>query len=126
MLSDARFEAALPCIDLERAMLFYSAKLGLDSVAEESAGAFYGGSDGTRFLLFRSPDKAADSNTQMHFIVADVDAEVRDLKRRDVKFEEYDFLPGFNKATSIAQIGEHRMAWFRDSEGNLLGLLQRG
>ena len=35
------------------------------------------------------------------------------------QIEEYDF-PGFDKATSIAQIGEDRVAWFKDSEGNLL------
>jgi len=59
----------------------------------------------------------------MGFIVADADAEVRDLKQRGVQFEEYDF-PGFDKATSIAQIGD-RGAWFKDSEGNLLGILQQ-
>ena len=40
------------------------------------------------------------------------------------QIEEYDF-PGFDKATSIAQIGEDRGAWFKDSEGNLLGILQQ-
>ncbi len=49
---------------------------------------------------------------------------MRDLKQRGVQFEEYDF-PGFDKATSIAQIGEDRGAWFKDSEGNLLGILQQ-
>ncbi len=36
----------------------------------------------------------------------------------------YDFR-GFDKATSIAQIGEDRGAWFKDSEGNLLGILRQ-
>jgi hypothetical protein len=64
------------------------------------------------------------ARTPRCFIVADADAEVRDLKQRGVQFEEYDF-PGFDKATSIAQIGEDRGAWFKDSEGNLLGILQQ-
>jgi catechol 2,3-dioxygenase-like lactoylglutathione lyase family enzyme len=124
MLANARFETALPCLDLERAKLFYSAKLGLEPVAEEAAGAFYGNSGSTRFLLFRSTDKARDSNARMHFVVTDVAAEVRDLKGRDVRFEEYEF-PGFDKETSIAKIAGRRMAWFRDSEGNLLGITQQ-
>ena len=79
MLSDARFEAALPCFDLEQAKSFYSTKLGLNPVAEEAAGAFYEGRNGTRFSLFRSTDRAGDSNARLYFVVADVDAEVRDL-----------------------------------------------
>ena len=58
----------------------------------------------------------------MGFMVADIDAEVHDLKQRGVQFEEYDF-PGFDKATSIADVGGTRAAWFKDSEGNLLGLV---
>ena len=59
----------------------------------------------------------------MGFSVADIDAEVRDLKERGVHFEEYDF-PGFDKATCIAQTFDHRAAWFKDSEGNLLVIVQ--
>jgi len=61
---------------------------------------------------------------QIGFIVADADAEVHDLKQRGAQFEEYDF-PGFDKATRIAQIGDDRGAWFKDSEGNLLGILHQ-
>jgi catechol 2,3-dioxygenase-like lactoylglutathione lyase family enzyme len=124
VLSDARYEAALPCSDLERAKSFYADKLGLTPADEQPAGAFYAGRDGTRFLLFPSSGSASGSHSQMGFIVADADAEVRDLKQRGVQFEEYDF-PGFDKATSIAQIGEDRGAWFKDSEGNLLGIVQQ-
>jgi hypothetical protein len=41
-----------------------------------------------------------------------------------VQFEEYDF-PGFDKATGIADVGGTRAAWFKDSEGNLLGLVEQ-
>ena len=91
---------------------------------QQPAGALFSGRDGTRFLLFPSSGTASGSHTQMGFIVADAGAEVRDLKQRGVQFEEYDF-PGFDQATSIAQIGEDRGAWFKDSEGNLLGILQQ-
>jgi predicted enzyme related to lactoylglutathione lyase len=60
----------------------------------------------------------------MGFMVADIDAEVRDLKQRGAQFEEYDF-PGFDKATGIADVGGTRAAWFKDSEGNLLGLVEQ-
>ena len=58
---------------------------------EGPPGASYEGRDGTRFLLFPSSGSASGSYSQMGFMVADIGAEVRDLKQRDVQFEEYDF-----------------------------------
>jgi predicted enzyme related to lactoylglutathione lyase len=124
MLSDARYETSLPCSDLERAKSFYADKLGLTPASEQSAGAFYEGRDGTRFILFPSSGSASGSHSQMGFMVADIDAEVRDLKQRGVQFAQYDF-SGFDKTTSIADVGGVRAAWFKDSEGNLLGLVQQ-
>ena len=58
-------------------------------------------------------------------------AAVRELRTRGVVFEEYDF-PGLKTVHGIADIegnypskgsGE-RGAWFRDSEGNMLGIGQ--
>lgn len=124
MLSEARFETSLPCSDLQRAKSFYADKLGLTPAEEGPAGAFYVGRDGTRFILFPSSGSASGSHSQMGFMVADIAAEVRELKQRGVQFEDYDF-PGFDKATGIADVGETRAAWFQDSEGNLLGLVEQ-
>ena len=124
MLSYARYETSLPCSDLERAKSFYADKLGLTPASEQSAGAFYEGRGGTRFILFPSSGSASGSHSQMGFMVADIDAEVRDLKQRGVQFAQYDF-SGFDKSTSIADVGGVRAAWFKDSEGKLLGLVQQ-
>ena len=124
MLSDARFDTALPCSDLQRAKSFYAEKLGLTPADEGPDGAFYVGRDGTRFILFPSSGSASGSHSQMGFIVADIAAEVRDLRERGVQFEDYDF-PGFDKATGIADADGTRGAWFKDSEGNLLGLVEQ-
>ena len=123
MLSDARYSASLPCSDLERAKSFYADKLGLTPTDQQPGRVFYEGGGGTQFVLFASSGQASGSFTQMGLSVADIDAEVRDLKQRGVQFEEYDF-PGFDKATSIAQTYDHRAAWFKDSEGNLLVIIQ--
>ena len=67
----------------------------------------------------------------MGWDVPDVDGAVAELRRRGVTFEEVD-APGLRTVGGIADIdgnypskgrGE-RAAWFRDSEGNLLGLGQ--
>jgi catechol 2,3-dioxygenase-like lactoylglutathione lyase family enzyme len=123
MLSDASYAAALPCSDLERAKSFYADKLGLVPVAEMPDRIFYKGRTGTEFFLFASSGKASASADQMRFSVADIEAEVRGLKQRGVRFEEFDF-PGFDKATSIAWVIDHSAAWFKDTEGNLLVIVQ--
>jgi len=123
MLSGARYSASLPCSDLERAKSFYADKLGLVPVDEQPGRLFYHGRRGTEFLLFASRGTPSGSHDQMRFSVADIKAEVRDLKQRGVRFEEYDF-PGFDKTTSIAWVTDHSAAWFKDSEGNLLAIVE--
>ena len=38
-------------------------------------------------------------------------------------FEEYDF-PGLKTENSVAQTGEAKAAWFKDSEDNTIGIVQ--
>ena len=48
---------------------------------------------------------------------------VNDLKRKGVSFEHYD-LPGLTRRGDLHVSGDFKAAWFKDSEGNLLGLVQ--
>jgi hypothetical protein len=83
-------------------------------------------------VLFASAGGAPGTFTQMAFEVDDLDAVVTTLKGRGVVFEEVD-APGMRTVDGIAEVegnypskhssGE-RAAWFRDSEGNLLGIGQ--
>jgi hypothetical protein len=69
----------------------------------------------------------------MAWEVDDLDAAVAELRERGVVFEEYD-LPGLTTVDGIATVAGNypskggkgeRGAWFRDSEGNMLGMGQR-
>lgn len=122
MLGEHHFHTTMPCADLERAKSFYIDKVGL-KVAEETPGGIFFEADGTRVFLFKSTGAASGAATQLGISVTDIDAEVKGLKDRGVKFEEYDF-PDFNKETSIAATGPVRSAWFKDTEGNLIGVVQ--
>jgi len=121
MLKNARVAAAIPAQDLNRAKAFYADKLGLTPTEELPGGLLYQFADGTGFLLFESSGKASGSHTQMAFDVEDVHAEVKELKARGLKFEEYDS-PGLKTVDSVADIGPTKVAWFKDSEGNLMGV----
>ncbi|EST33634.1 VOC family protein [Streptomyces roseochromogenus] len=130
-LSRARAATRLPAGDLDRARRFYADKLGLEPVDERPGGLLYrcGGVD---FAVFRSTGLSPGTFTQMAFEVDDLEAVVTELRRRGVVFEDVD-APGFRTRDGIAEIegnypskgarGE-RAAWFRDSEGNLMGIGQ--
>ena len=130
MLKNGRVATRLPAQDLNRARAFYADKLGLHPFEEREGGLRYVGAAG-EFALFESAGAASGSHTQMGWEVEDIEATVADLRSRGVIFEEYD-VPGLKTVDGIADIdgnypskgtGE-RGAWFRDSEGNLLGIGQ--
>jgi catechol 2,3-dioxygenase-like lactoylglutathione lyase family enzyme len=122
VLTGVRTHATLPVVDPARAKAFYSDKLGLEPVSEAPGGNFYE-TGGTRFLLYPTQGRPSGAHTQMGFAVDDIEATVAALKARGVEFEEYDY-PDFDIATRIATTGSIRAAWFKDSEGNLLGVAQ--
>ena len=122
MLSDARVHTTLPASDIDRAKRFYTEVLGLSIESEAPGGVFFL-SGNTHFLVYPASGAASGAHTQMGWQVDDIEAEVPALKERGVQFEAYDF-PGFDQSTSIATTGPIKAAWFRDTEGNLLGIVQ--
>jgi catechol 2,3-dioxygenase-like lactoylglutathione lyase family enzyme len=124
MLANRPMHTALPTTDLERARRFYAEKLGLTPESEvPGGGLFYRCGENTRFLLFPSQGAASGTHTQAGWIVDDIEAEVAELKARGLTFEEYE-TPDFKTVKSVATTGPAKAAWFKDSEGNLLGLVQ--
>lgn len=124
MLKNAIAQAALPAQDLNRAKAFYEDKLGLQPVQQDADNVRYQLRDGTEFNVFRTGGAPSGTHTQMAFLVEDIVAEVRDLKSKGLKFEEYDF-PGLRTKDSIADAPDgSKAAWFKDSEGNMLGIVQ--
>ena len=120
----------LPAQDLERARRFYAEKLGLEALEERPGGLRYRCRD-SEFVVFQSTGAASGDHTQMAWEVDDIEATMRELRERGVVFEEYDF-PGLRTVDGIVEVegnypskgtGE-RGAWFRDSEGNLIGIGQ--
>ena len=121
-LGNSRAYAKLPASDIDRAVQFYAERLGL-TAASHVPGHFFYECAGTQFLLFRSQGRASGTHDQMGWYVADIEAEVRALKSRGVHFETFDY-PGNRWDGKIADNGFRRSAWFRDSEGNLLNVIQ--
>ncbi len=122
MLANYPIHTTLPATDLERAKRFYTEKLELTPESEAPGGVFYRCGD-TRLLVFPSGGVASGTHTQLGWTVDDIEAEVADLKARGVVFEDYD-TPYLKTVNSVALTGPIKAAWFKDSEGNLLSLVQ--
>ncbi len=131
MLNDGRVATRIPVQDLDRARSFYADKLGLEPTEERPGGLRYRCATG-EFALFQSAGASPGTFTQMAWEVDDLDATVAALKERGVVFEEYDF-PALTTVDGIAEVAGNypskggtgeRGAWFRDSEGNMLGIGQ--
>ena len=123
MLENLRSHTTLPAADLDRAKKFYAGKVGLTPATESPGGVFYELAGGTRFILYPTPNPARGGHTQIGFATSDIEAEVKSLQSRGVVFEEYDF-PGLKTDGGIATTGPTRAAWFKDSEGNMIGIVQ--
>ncbi|MFN2451065.1 MAG: VOC family protein [Candidatus Dormibacteria bacterium] len=125
----------MPALDLERARRFYGETLGLTAVQESAGGVVYqlgGGStarpgwpDTSYVLVYPTPNPARGGHTQMGWLVDDITATMAALRARGVVFEEYN-IPGVKTVDGLAEMlgGKGRAAWFKDSEDNLLGLVQ--
>jgi predicted enzyme related to lactoylglutathione lyase len=123
MLSAAPIRAYIPASDVARARSFYEAVVGLRPKQEYAGGVIYecGGAD---VFLYPTPNAGTSKASQAFWTVADVEAEVAELKARGVAFEEYD-MPGFPMRNSIVTGGGAKTAWFKDTEGNILAISQR-
>jgi catechol 2,3-dioxygenase-like lactoylglutathione lyase family enzyme len=122
MLSRSPVHTTIPASDLERAKAFYAQTLGMGVISEQPGGVFFRSGD-TRFLIFPSAGAGTSRSTVMGWEVDDIEAAVADLKGRGVTFEEYE-QPDLKTEGSIATFGPVRSAWFKDTEGNILGVVQ--
>ena len=124
MIADKKTYATLPVSDLERARRFYRDVLGMREDIVTDGGVMYG-SGGTQFFVFPSRYRAS-GHTQMSWQVGNIKHEVAELKGKGIKFEEFD-LPGIKTIDGIIQSGPNVWtAWFKDPDGNLLGVTQVG
>jgi catechol-2,3-dioxygenase len=122
MLGDYPIAPVLLAKDLGAAREFYHDKLGLE-ILNENEDAITFSSGGTQLAVTKSTTGTADEQTQASWTVADVRAEVAELRARGVEVEEYD-LPGLKTEDGIADIGFAWAAWIVDPGKNALGILQ--
>ena len=119
MLADSLAVTTIAVTDVDRAKQFYQEQVGLKLLDENPASCRFGAGKGSQLTVRRGQPNVGQ--TVAHFEVDDIDAVIRDLTSRGVKFEEYETPKTVN---FIAQVGPARGAWFKDPDGNVLGVRQ--
>jgi predicted enzyme related to lactoylglutathione lyase len=123
MLQKSPMYAYLPAKDVARARKFYEQKLGFQPTQEIAGGVVYEFGDHTACFLYPTENAGTSRASQAFWQVNDVEQEVAELRSKGVEFEEYDML-GMQSENGIYTGGGARTAWFKDSEGNTLALVQ--
>ena len=124
MLQKFPLYAYFPARDLARARRFYEDKVGLRPKQEIAGGVVYEFAGGTEAFLYPTPNAGTSQASQAFWQVDDVDAEIAELESRGVVFEHYDDMPGERSPRGAVTAGGAKAAWFKDSEGNILAIIQ--
>ena len=123
MLQESPMYAYIPAKDLARARQFYEGKVGLVAKEETNGGVVYEFGRNTACFLYPTPNAGTSQASQAFWSVDDVDREMVALKARGVVFEDYD-MPGDRSAEGAVIDGGAKAAWFKDSEGNIMALIE--
>jgi predicted enzyme related to lactoylglutathione lyase len=115
--------AYIPVKDVGRARQFYEQKLGFKPKQEVAGGVVYEFGEHTACFMYPTPNAGTSKASQAFWQVEDIECEVAELKARGVTFEEYD-MPGMKTRNGIATAGGAKAAWFKDTEGNIMAVIQ--
>jgi len=122
MLQNTPMYSYIPAKDVARARKFYEKKLGFKPKEVTAGGVVYEFANGTACFLYPTPNAGTSQASQAFWQVDDIEQEVADLVARGVKFEKYD-MPEMDEL-GISTAGGAKAAWFRDSEGNIMAVIQ--
>jgi methylmalonyl-CoA/ethylmalonyl-CoA epimerase len=120
--ANALHQVAQHVDDLERAVAFYRDTLDLPLIATfDPPGLAFFDLGATRLLL-----EAGASSALLYLRVSDIDGRVAELRDAGVTFEDEPHLIHRDDDGRFGPAGtEEWMTFFRDSEQNLLGLVER-
>ena len=123
MLQKFPMHAYIPVKDVRRAREFYEGKLGFKPGKELDDAVTYTFAGGTACFLYPTPNAGTSKASQAFWQVEDLEGLIADLEARGVKFEDYD-TPGMKTVNHILTDGGAKAAWFKDTEGNIMALIQ--
>jgi catechol 2,3-dioxygenase-like lactoylglutathione lyase family enzyme len=123
VLRDSNVMATIAVRKIDVARRFYEETLGLELTGTEGDAVRAYRSGSSTVLVYESHFAGTNKATSATWIVGDaLDAVVRALTAKGVKFEHYD-LPDTTRQGAIHVSGKTRVAWFKDPDGNTLSIV---
>jgi catechol 2,3-dioxygenase-like lactoylglutathione lyase family enzyme len=123
MLAEQPIDVMLMATDLAAGRDFYAGKIGLEVLIETDEFITFACGGDTRLVITKSSVGSGERQTKASWRVADIAAEVAELRSRGIEIQDYDE-PDLKTSDGIADVGFALAAWFIDPAQNTLGLLQ--
>jgi catechol 2,3-dioxygenase-like lactoylglutathione lyase family enzyme len=123
-LSGYNVRTSIAVSDIARAAEFYEGKLGLAAaeIQPEESRIYACGGD-TSLHVYASPGHAGKATaTLATWQVADLEQTVDELRSSGVTFERYDDPSLQADEKGIHELGDGRVAWFGDPDGNTFAI----
>ena len=124
MLGSSQLVGFVATTDLDRSVMFYGGKLGLQLI-EESPVAHVFNSNGTVLRVTLVEELEPAPYTVLGWTVSDIEGSVRSLQGEGVAFERFEGIDQDELGVWMTPGGD-RVAWFKDPDGNVLSLTQVG
>jgi catechol 2,3-dioxygenase-like lactoylglutathione lyase family enzyme len=121
-LADGQVVAMVAVKGISKGKAFYGDQLGLKQVDENPGGVAYESGGGTLFV-YQSDTAGTGQSTAANWNVTDIIAVVKELQGKGISFEKYN-MPGVTMEGDVHVMGDMKAAWFKDPDGNILGLTQ--
>jgi catechol 2,3-dioxygenase-like lactoylglutathione lyase family enzyme len=122
MLSSEKLVAFVSTTNADRARAFYRDTLGLKLVSEDAFALVFD-SNGAPLRVALAAEVKPAPYTVLAWDVKDIRTTVLDLKKGGVVFEIFGFFKQDELGIWTAPDGT-QVAWFKDPEGNILGVAQ--
>jgi hypothetical protein len=122
MLAEHPVDVMLTATDLVEVKQFYGDRIGLEVLIESDEFVTFRCGGDSRLVVTRSSVRSGEQQTKASWRVADLAAEVAELRGRGVEVVDYDE-PGLTTVNGVADVGFALAAWFVDPGGNTIGLL---
>jgi catechol 2,3-dioxygenase-like lactoylglutathione lyase family enzyme len=123
MLGNINAVANLAVKDLAVARRFYEGTLGLEPADTDCEDMIAYRSGNTRINVYCSSFAGTNQATAVTWAVGgDIERIVAALREKGVRFEHYD-MPDTTHQGDLHVMGDMKVAWFKDPDGNILNLV---
>ena len=123
MLKNSKAFSGFSANDIAKEKEFYSRTLGLD-VSEAHGILTLRLAGGNNVIIYPKPNHVPATFTVLNFPVDNVDLAVDELKKRGVRFEQYNLPDLKTDEKGIMRGNGPTIAWFKDPAGNILSVIE--